>query len=207
MLNRRTATTLLTSLYCLLLASCVASPPESIANVCDIFEDRRPWYKAVKNTEQRWGVPVPVTMAFIYQESGFRARAKPKRKKVLWIFPGSRPSSAFGYAQAVDTTWEDYKRATGNWSASRSDFKDAADFIGWYNAMSNKANNIAPTDAANLYFAYHEGNAGYSRGSYREKPWLLDAANAVQANADRFNSQYAGCKVDLNKSWLFRLFS
>ena len=86
-----------------LLAGCVATQPTSIANVCDIFEDRRTWYKAAKNAEDRWGVPVAVSMAFIYQESGFRARAKPKRGRFFWVLPGPRPSSAYGYAQAVET--------------------------------------------------------------------------------------------------------
>ena len=194
-------------LISLFLASCVSSPPANITNVCNIFEDRRSWYKAAKRTEERWDVPIPVTMAFIYQESSFESRAKPKRNKFLWIFPGSRPSSAYGFAQAVDSTWEDYMSATGNWSANRNDFDDAADFVGWYNAMSNRVSGIANYDAANLYFAYHEGNAGYSRGTYREKPWLIDASNRVQANSDRFLSQYDDCKKDLDKNWFFRLFS
>jgi len=191
----------------LFLASCASSPPANITNVCSIFEDRRSWYKAAKRTEVRWDVPIPVTMAFIYQESSFEARAKPRRNKFLWIFPGSRPSTAYGFAQAVDSTWEDYMSATGNWSASRNDFDDAADFVGWYNAMSNRVSGIANYDAANLYFAYHEGNAGYSRGTYHEKPWLIDASNRVQENSDRFLSQYDDCKKDLDKNWFLRLFS
>ena len=191
----------------LILGGCVSSPPTNVANVCNIFEERRSWYKAVKRTEERWEVPLSITMAFIYQESGFQSRAKPKRNRFLWIFPGSRPSTAYGFAQAVDSTWDDYITATGNWSANRNNFDDAADFIGWYNAMSTRVSGIANYDAANLYFAYHEGNAGYARGTHREKPWLLDTSNNVQANADRFHSQYDGCKTDLDKNWLFRLFS
>lgn len=192
---------------CLFLAGCISSPPDNISNVCNIFEDRRGWYNAVKQTEERWDVPIPVTMAFIYQESSFDARAKPERNKFLWIFPGSRPSSAYGFAQAIDSTWDDYMNATGNWSAVRHDFGDAADFVGWYNAMSNRISGIEKYDAANLYFAYHEGNTGYSRGTFREKPWLIDASNRVQANSEKFLSQYNNCKKDLDKNWLFRLFS
>lgn len=189
------------------LAGCLSAPPADVANVCAIFEEKRGWYRAVKRVEERWDVPVPVTMAFIYQESAFQPRAKPQRNRFLWIFPGARPSSAYGFAQAVDSTWDDYREETGNWSAARSDFEDAADFIGWYNTMSNRANGIAKYDAANLYFAYHEGNAGFSRGTHRQKPWLLKASSNVQANADRYNSQYQSCKQDLDKNWFFRLFS
>src|SRR5690606_40708410 len=98
----------------LLLAGCVSSPPRNPADVCDMFDQRRSWYKAAERTQKRWGVPVPVTMAFINQESAFRARAKPPRSRILWIIPGPRPSDAFGYAQALDSTWSEYKRATGN---------------------------------------------------------------------------------------------
>jgi len=190
-----------------LLSGCVASQPRNTANICEIFEDRRSWYKAAMQAEQSWGIPAPVNMAFIYQESGFNARAKPARGKFLWVFPGSRPSSAYGYAQAIDSTWDEYMVQSGNWDARRDKFADAIDFVGWYNAMSRRINQIPPSDAAHLYFAYHEGNAGYARGTYREKSWLLDTGFKVQANAERFNEQFSSCQSELDKNWFQRLLS
>tara|TARA_B100001765_G_scaffold99121_1_gene60939 strand:+ start:999 stop:1439 length:441 start_codon:yes stop_codon:yes gene_type:complete len=146
-------------------------------------------------------------MAIIYQESSFRARARPERSKVLWVFPGTRPSSAYGYAQALDGTWQDYIRVSGNRSASRSEFDDAVDFVAWYNARSTRINSIASNDARSLYYAYHEGNGGYRQKSYIEKPWLVDAANLVQSNFNRFSSQLAGCRLELEKTWFQRLIS
>ncbi|MEX0618481.1 MAG: hypothetical protein WDZ76_08040 [Pseudohongiellaceae bacterium] len=189
-----------------LLSSCVSSPPRDVADVCSIFEDRRSWYKAAKSTEERWGVPVPVSMAFVYHESSFHSRAKPPRTKILWIIPGPRPSSAFGYAQALDTTWSDYEGTIGE-RARRNNFGDAIDFIGWYNANSYRMNNIPQHDAANLYLAYHEGNGGYSRATYADKAWLVSKANQVQETASRFQYQYEGCRVELEKNWFLRLFS
>lgn len=188
-----------------LLVSCTASQPRNTANVCSIFDDRRSWYKAAKSASDRWGIPIAVNMAFIYQESSFRARAKPERTRILWILPGPRPSSAYGYAQALDSTWNEYESRSGNSRASRRNFDDAIDFVAWYNANSSQLSRIAPNDARNLYLAYHEGNGGYQRGSYREKRWLLDAAAAVQANADRFASQLNSCQSELDKNWLQRL--
>ncbi|GAB5499993.1 MAG: hypothetical protein PsegKO_23040 [Pseudohongiellaceae bacterium] len=190
-----------------LLASCVASQPRNASNVCAIFEERRSWYKAAKASSERWDIPISVNMAMIYQESSFRARAKPQRNRILWIIPGSRPSSAFGYAQALDSTWADYESRSGNRRASRSDFRDAVDFVAWYNAFSKRASNISGNDARSLYLAYHEGNAGYQRGTYREKRWLLEAAANVQANANRFAGQLDSCRRDLDKNWLQRLLS
>lgn len=190
-----------------LLAACASAPPASVADICEIFDDRRGWYRAAKTSERRWGVPMSVNMAFIYQESSFRSRARPERNRFLWIFPGRRPSSAFGYAQALDETWEEYEQRSGNSRASRSNFEDAIDFVAWYNANSTRASNIASNDATNLYYAYHEGNGGYQRETYRNKQWLIDAAGRVQANSSRFAIQLDSCRRELDKNWFQRLIS
>lgn len=192
-------------LIVILLSSCVSSTPNNVENICSIFDDRRSWYKAAKSAQQRWDSPIAVSMAIIYQESSFKARAKPPRNKFLWVFPGGRPSSAFGYAQALDSTWEDYERRSGNGRASRANFSDAVDFVAWYNANSTRLSGISKTDARGLYLAYHEGNGGYQRGTYREKQWLLDAAARVQSNSHKFAAQLDGCRAQLNKSWFQRL--
>ena len=190
-----------------LFAACASQPPESVADICDIFEDRRGWYNAAKSAERRWGIPVSVNMAFIYQEYSFQSRAKPSRKKFLWIFPGRRPSSAYGYAQALDETWREYEQNSGNSRASRRNFSDAIDFVAWYNANSTRINNISNNNAMHLYYAYHEGNAGYQRATYRDKQWLVDTAARVQANSSRFAVQLDGCRRELGKNWLQRLIS
>jgi len=51
-------------------------------------------------------------MAIIRQESSFQADAQPPRSRILWIIPGPRPSSAYGYSQALDGTWDWYRQAT-----------------------------------------------------------------------------------------------
>lgn len=189
----------------LLLSGCVSAPPDNPANVCSIFEDRRSWYKAAQRAEARWDVPIAVNMAILYQESSYRGRAKPPRRYYFGFIPGPRPSNAYGYAQALDGTWNDYKVAAGNWGARRSNFGDAVDFVGWYNTTSNRINGIPRNDAYNLYLAYHEGNGGYSRGTYRDKDWLLQAASNVQVNADRYATQLQGCRRELDRNWFMRL--
>lgn len=191
----------------ILLTACASSPPHNVANICSIFEERRNWYRAAKAAETRWQVPIAVNMAFIYQESSFRARARPARDRFLWILPGRRPSTAYGYAQALDSTWQDYENLSGNYRASRADFADAIDFVSWYNANSRNLSNIASHDARNLYYAYHEGNGGFQRGSHRRKDWLLQAADQVQSNAVRFDGQLANCRAELDKNWFQRLLS
>ena len=88
-------------------------------------------------------------------------------------------SSALGYSQAIDGTWEWYLRDTGRRRADRTRFADASDFIGWYMNLNTRVNGIPTRDAYNQYLAYHDGQAGYARGSYRAKPWLPPVARDV----------------------------
>ncbi len=189
-----------------LITACASSgPPVSTSDVCKIFKEKRSWYKAAKKNEDRWDIPVSVTMAIIKQESSFIASAKPGRTKLLGFIPWKRESSAKGYAQAIDGTWELYLKDRGSWFKSRNDFDDAVDFIGWYNSKSVKQLKIEKHNARALYLAYHEGRGGYRRGSHRTKPWLLVVADKVQRQSDRYNLQYQKCKKKLGRRF-FRLF-
>ncbi len=188
------------------LTACLSTAPRQAANVCSLFEDERAWFRAAEQSQRRWDIPVGVSMAFIYQESGFRARARPARTRILGVIPGPRPSDAFGYAQALDSTWDDYRESTGNRLARRSNFAHAVDFVGWYNANSVRRNAIARDDARNLYLAYHEGNTGFARGSDADQPWLLEIADTVQRNAQRYQAQYEQWAPALRQSWWQRIF-
>jgi hypothetical protein len=189
----------------LLLASCTAKQPSNIDNICEIFSEQRAWYKAANKSAKRWGTTIPVMMSVIHQESSFKAKAKPPRTKILWVFPGPRPASAKGYAQAIDGTWDSYRRSTGRWSADRNDFKDASDFIGWYIDQSASKNGIAKTDAQHLYLSYHEGQGGFAKGTHQGKPWLLKVAKKVEARAKTFDRQLKGCERKFKKRF-FGLF-
>ena len=81
--------------------ACSARPPRNTEDICDMFGNRRGWYRAAKKASEKWGVPIHVQLAIIHQESRFRAKAKPPRRRILWIIPGPRPSSALGYTQAL----------------------------------------------------------------------------------------------------------
>ena len=191
----------------LFMVGCAGNPPKDINNMCSIFEERRSWYKAAKKTQKRWGVPVYVTMAFIHQESKFHGKAKPPRSRILWIFPGPRPSTAYGYAQALKSTWRNYQKEVGKPFADRDDFDDAVDFIGWYNHKSYKRNKIKTDDAYSLYLAYHEGHGGFARRTFKNKKWLIDVSRKVQRRARQYQKQYWGCHKQLEKGFFSRLFS
>jgi len=189
-----------------LLAGCASKPPSDQDNICAIFYEKDDWYKKARKSYRRWGTPIPVMMAFARQESSFKSKARPPRKKILWIIPGPRPASAFGFAQATNETWDAYKKATGYWGADRDEFGDAMDFIGWYNDQSNRRNNIKKSDAYHLYLAYHEGQGGFAKRSFAKKKWLKDVADKVSGQASTYAAQLNGCEKDLNRNWFMKLF-
>ena len=186
----------------LMIVGCATSPPEQVGNVCDIFREKSGWHSDAKESRARWGVPISVSMAFMYQESRFIATAKPPRKKIFGVIPGPRPSDSYGYSQAKESTWDWYQRSTGNYGADRDEFGDAIDFIGWYNNVSHKELGISKQDAFRLYLAYHEGHGGYRKQSYRSKDWLIDVARKVDRQAQQYNSQLQECGEELQpRGW------
>lgn len=187
------------------LSGCVTAPPSQPADLCDIFHEKGGWFDAAQASYQRWGAPIPVQMSIIYQESSFVADAAPPRNRLLWVIPWTRVSSAYGYTQALDSTWDWYKQESGNSWASRDSFADAVDFVGWYIDTSHDMLGMAKSDAYSQYLAYHEGQGGYRRGSYRSKGWLLQTARRVDARAARYARQLSGCRADLasDSGWLF----
>tara|TARA_B100001989_G_scaffold25121_1_gene15016 strand:- start:2753 stop:3361 length:609 start_codon:yes stop_codon:yes gene_type:complete len=186
----------------LVISSCVSSPPEKPDNICEIFKEKKSWYKAAIKSEKRWKLPPYVLMAFIHQESSFQARIKPERTKLLGVIPWRRPSSSVGYSQALKNTWQDYKYETGNSWASRTNFNDSADFIGWY-ASKGFNQGFTSTDARSLYLAYHEGYGGFKNKTYRKKQWLIRVADRVQARSEMYQKQYWGCAKELQKKRFF----
>lgn len=181
----------------LLTTGCASSPPPARVqdNICDIIAHEPSWYRAAKSSESRWGTPVSIQIAFVRQESSFVHNARPPRPTLFGFIPMPRKSSALGYAQAQDGTWDDYRRATGNRLARRTSIDDALDFIGWYNSVSNQRNGVILTDAFNLYLNYHEGHTGYRNRTYNGKPWLINVARSVESRARTYDSQLPNCRL------------
>lgn len=180
------------TLYLLITAcSTIPTTPRNTENLCTIFKQKKSWYDASQATYKKWGLPVPVQMAIMHQESHFVADAEPSRSFFSWLF---NSNSAYGYPQAKDETWTNYQQKTGQWSAKRDNFADATDFIGWYSHISQQKLGIQKTDARNLYLAYHEGWDGFKRQTYNEKPWLLTVSGKVAQRAKLFQEQLITCK-------------
>ena len=167
---------------------------------------KKNWFKTIKNSFNKWGTPIALQLAIINQESSFNQFAKPERKKIFGIIPGSRPSTAFGFAQVTNPTWDWYKTKTGNKNASRANFSDITDFIGWYVTQSEKIVGISKNDFYNQYLAYHEGQGGWKKGTHLNKKWLIEVAKNVERNANMYNKQLKECENTLNKKGFFGIF-
>jgi len=181
----------------LVLGSCgerEGSAPRNLDNACSILTERSHYSRAFRTAERRYGVNTHVLMAMIYQESKFIANNRTPHQYVLGVIPVGRQSSAFGYAQALDATWEEYQRA-GHRGARRDDIADATDFMGWYMTQTVEETGIPINDTRNQYLAYHEGRTGYLRGTYNSKSWLVRIAKEVGDRAVMYESQLQNCRA------------
>ena len=185
------------SILLLFLASCGGgkfSAPRELDDACAIVNQRPEYLRAFKAAERRWGVPVNVLMATIYQESKFIGNARTPRRYVFGIIPMGRQSSAYGYSQALDGTWDEYRDDEGGRGARRDRIKDAADFMGWYMAETEESLGIPLWDAENQYLAYHEGRTGFANQSHNSKPWLIEVADEVGQRSELYQAQLQGCR-------------
>ncbi|ANT60078.1 MULTISPECIES: lytic transglycosylase [Roseobacteraceae] len=182
----------------LLAASCggggAGRAPNNLEDACAIIRERPNYIRAFRAAERKWGVPVHVQMATIYQESKFISDARTPFRYALGVIPYGRQSSAYGYSQALDGTWDEYVEATGKWRADRDDIRDATDFMGWYMSGSRDRLGISLRDARNQYLAYHEGRTGFARGTYNGKSWLMRVAEDVGNRAVVYEVQLANCR-------------
>ncbi len=186
--------TLWSVLFSIFFLGCASAPPQNKKDACLLLSEREEWLYPLWKASKRWGIPKYTILSIIYHESKFVHNAKPPRKSFLGIeLFWTRISSAYGYSQALDGTWEEYKRETGNWGAERTDFDDSVDFIGWYLNRSVKTLGISPRNAYELYLAYHQGLSGFKRRAYLKKPRIMSYARKVQRTALDYKKQIRTC--------------
>ena len=194
----RLAKKYLVNFFILLILSSCSSTLSNTKDSCSIFSERYLWYKYAKKTEKKWGAPIYIQLAFIKKESDFDWLAKPKRLKLFKVIPYKRPSSSFGYSQAVKGTWDQYKKETNNRLATRARFKDSVDFIGWYIDKTEKLLKIPKSDAYRQYIAYHEGWGNYK--NYKKNKKVILFAKEVKNQANQYRKQLFKCQKRLNRN-------
>ncbi len=183
------------------LASCT-SVPKYPQDACKIFGEKYFYLKHSRAASEKWGIPISSILAVINKESGFRRFAKPKRTKLFKIIPYRRPSSSLGFSQAVDKTWELYKKENNKPRALRISFKNSSDFIGWYFWKTNKINKVSFTDTRNMYLNYYLGWQAYKNKAYQKDKKAIIFANKVEKQAKIYRSQLKECKSVLRKNYI-----
>jgi len=187
------------ALLALAAGACASIAPtpsnREIADACLLLQRNQEWHDALRETARNWGAPMGFQLAVINQESSFDADARPPRGESQWfgLVQGDYISSATGYSQALDGTWKMYQEKTGKWNATRTSFRDASDFIGWYFNTNGQRVGVDQYDYRAHYLIYHEGATGYLNGTWKAKGWLVDVAAKVAAQAARYESQISNC--------------
>ena len=181
-----------TLLNYIIISGCMGVPKNQ-ENACSIIKQKKNWRSALKRTERNWGISPGMQLAFIKTESNFRSTARTQRKYFLGLIPSGRISSAYGYSQALDGTWTEYKKSTGNKYHRRSNFAHSTNFIGWYVDKTNRLLGISRSNAYLQYLAYHQGQAGFKTGAYKNKKRLLAVAEKTSLNTKKFDQQLKKC--------------
>ncbi|WP_108649360.1 transglycosylase SLT domain-containing protein [Dongshaea marina] len=168
----------------LLLAGCSSAPPppRHIDNLCSIFHQHPDWYRDAYRAQRKWGVPLQITMAIMYQESRFRGDASNSR------------SSAYGYSQALDGIWDEYRDATGSFGAERDNFADSIDFMSWYIHHSHKKNGVSVWNSYGQYLNYYYGWYGYRKHAGHYQSQVKQIALGVKRRASLYGGQLRHCR-------------
>jgi len=185
----------------LFLSSC-SSVPKHPQNACKIFGEHYFWYKSAKKSSEKYGAPIHIILAFVNKESGFNRWAKPKRTKLFKIIPYKRPSSSFGYSQAVKKTWQLYKTETNSPLALRTRFRDSVMFIGWYISKTNKINNISMDDSYRQYLNYYLGWGSYAKKTYKTDKKAIILAKKVEKQAKVYKAQLLECQKSFENKYI-----
>lgn len=176
-----------------------------VNNACKMLKENPDWYLSLKASEEKWETPVYIQLGMIRQESAFKHDAKPKRANRWHEFGDNFSSTAKGYSQALNGTWDHYLKNTRGALKSRSSFKDATDFIGWYNSKSKVINNINLNDPKQLYLAYHEGWNGYRLKTYEKKGFLTQSTKNVVYWSGKYKAQLKNCELTGETDIYFKL--
>ena len=185
----------------LFLVSC-SSVPKYPQNACKIFGEKYSYLKYSRAASKKWNVPISSILAVINKESGFRRFAKPKRTKLFKIIPYRRPSSSLGFSQAVNKTWDLYKKENNKPIALRISFKNSSDFIGWYFWKTNKINKVSLKDTRKMYLNYYLGWGAYKNKAYEKDRKAIIFAKNVEKQAKIYKIQLQECKSILKKNYI-----
>ena len=161
-------------------------------NICYVVKHSWGWRQSLKSASRVYGISPGLILSTIYHESSFRPTARPPRGKVLGVIPW-RYSTAYGFGQVKDETWEWYKEKNQLRFVSRTSFYDTVHFIGWYYSIFKSRAQKVADPYYSFYIAYHDGIGGFLRHSEEGNEWLQNKAKSVKAFAESYDQQLKDC--------------
>jgi hypothetical protein len=160
---------------------------EALPATCTLLERQGRLRVALQNARGEWGLEPAVALALLEPPLG-----------------GGRKRHVLPFGN----TWDEYRIARSNWSATTDNIDDAVDFLGWGVARNRQMLqlDIAQVDA--LYLAYRLGPGAYSQGVHRGI-WIEKEAERVAARASLYSDELQRCPelVDPNRWEWQRLWS
>jgi|AntRauTorckE5430_2_1112549.scaffolds.fasta_scaffold00318_18 hypothetical protein len=166
-------------------------PVDYDRRICHVIQSNWGWARALKRVSKDYDISPGLLLSVIYHESGFRPNVRPKPYMVFGVIPW-QVSSAYGYGQIKQETWDWYKSHNPGWFQSRTQFPDTLNFIGWYYSLFLKKTETK-TVHRDFYLAYHEGLGGYQRGTYHGNDWLIKKAESVALRAKLYDEKLNDC--------------
>lgn len=145
-------------------------------NICSVIKNNPNWLDHAKAASNKWNVSIGSILAFIDQESRFKANAK--------------NGGNFGFAQATAGTWNNFLRDARYGQKTRTDFEASVHFVGWHFSQMNRQFGIGMNNVAEQYLVYQLGTGGYKRGASASSRKI--AAN-IAARSKAYDNQIKSC--------------
>jgi len=180
-------------LFSLLTGCSQQQPPQ----LCTLLQREHVWSQYQHHTKNK----LSTILAIIQHESGFRSNARPVKS---WLVPGLIPwehhSSAYGFSQAIASTWQEFK-AENPGLHQRESYYSSVLFIDWYLSKYKK---YIPVNKRNhpyeLYLLYHEGPTAYQQ-THRISKATKNYAAKVAATARKFEGELKTCHLQWQNEW------
>ncbi len=152
--------------------SVTAAPVEAqTPATCSLLERQGRLRVALQNAQGQWGLEPAVALALLEPPLG-----------------GGRKRHVLPFGN----TWDEYRIAQSNWSATTDNIDDAVDFLGWGVARNRQMLKLDIDQVDALYLAYRLGPGAYSQGVHRGI-WIEKEAERVATRARLYSDELQRC--------------
>lgn len=168
------------------------------ADMCAYYARYPKRYKVQKQYEGASGLSMIDVHTLLELESSVTPYAVPwKKQKRFGLTVLKAQSSAYGYAQVLNATWQDYEQSYPGFWLYRSNFYDSIHFAHWYRNAFHSS--LKASTLYEFYLLYHDGPGRYQRGDASS----LSLAKKAHARTNVQRKIWEDCKksVEWRSNW------